>query len=89
MAKIFLYTGDTANSYNGIYFDANDVEFIYKELKSGSSGNKIVLSFKSGSKYTYFLPDWWDCDKVETKFQWVINYINSHKDNKNRNIDGE
>lgn len=89
MAKIFLYTGNTANDYNGIYFDANDVEFIYKELKSGSSGNKIVISFKSGSKYTYFLPDWWDSDKVETKFQWVINYINSHKDNKIRNIDGE
>lgn len=89
MAQIFLYTGSTTDNYNGIYFDANDVEFIYKELKDGSNGNKIVLSFKSGSKYTYFLPEWWDCEKVESKFQWVINYINSNKDNKNRNIDGE
>ena len=90
MAKLFLYTGDKAESYNGIYFDANDVEYIYKELKSGNSGPKIVLSFKSGSRYTYFLPEWWEMDAIERKYQWVIKYIEDHKDKKgNINLDGE
>ena len=81
MSEVLLYckNGDIKRS-DGINFDADNVEYITKELKhAGNSQSKIVIHFKSGSSFDWGLP--WDTNQTEVQeaFQYIIDLVNSNK----------
>lgn len=81
MSEVILYVrdGDPKRS-NAINFEADNVEYITKELKNSSTTqSKIVIHFKSGSLFNWVLP--WDSNQtdVEEAFHNIINLVNSNK----------
>lgn len=84
MAKIVLNSNHDINGVeytdgDCIWCDANDVKYIYKEVKASENSARLTVCMYDGFKYYYNYKEI-SQEEIEKEFKRLIDYVSSHQD---------